>query len=86
MFQSLLKESKFELLPCEGTYFQTARYDEISKQNDVDFCKEMTTKHGVAAIPISVFNDNGLDQKIIRFCFAKKDETLISAAEILCKI
>ena len=85
-FQSLLKGSKFELLPCEGTYFQTAKYNEISMKNDVEFCKELTTKHGVAAIPISVFNENELDQKIIRFCFAKNNETLTSAAEILCKI
>ena len=86
LFRSSLKASKFELLPCEGTYFQTAKYDEISMKNDVEFCKEHTTKYGVAAIPISVFNENELDQKIIRFCFAKNDETLTSAAEILCKI
>lgn len=86
LFRSLLKASKFELLPCEGTYFQTAKYNEISMKNDVEFCKELTTKHGVAAIPISVFNENELDQKIIRFCFAKNEETLTSAAEILCKI
>ncbi len=86
LFQSLLKDSNFELLPCEGTYFQTVNYKAISQQNDVEFCKELAIKHKVAAIPISVFNKSNLDQKIIRFCFAKNDETLISATKILCQI
>jgi methionine aminotransferase len=86
LFQSLLVESKFDLLPCEGTYFQTARYDRISDLDDVNFCKQLTTEHGVAAIPISVFNKSELDNKVIRFCFAKTDETLIEASKKLCKI
>ncbi len=86
LFQSLLKESRFKLLPCEGTYFQTVDYSEISQINDLDFCKELTIKHGVASIPISVFNQSKEDNKIIRFCFAKDDDTLISATQLLCKI
>ena len=86
LFRSLMKGSRFKLLPCEGTYFQTVDYSAISNKNDVDFCKELTLKHGVAAIPISVFNDSKEDRKIIRFCFAKDDETLISATQRLCKI
>ena len=86
LFQSLMHESRFRLLPCEGTYFQTVDYSAISQENDVSFCKELATKHGVAAIPISVFNKNKLDLKIIRFCFAKDEETLTSATERLCKI
>lgn len=86
LFRSLLKDSKFELLPCEGTYFQAAKYDRISDLPDTQFCKELTVKHGVAAIPMSVFNSDGTDNKTIRFCFAKDDETLIKAAEKLCRI
>ena len=86
LFSSLMANSKFELLPCEGTYFQTARYDSISQEEDVVFCERLTREHGVAAIPISVFNANQKDDKIIRFCFAKDDATLIAATEKLCKI
>lgn len=86
LFQNLLSDSRLKLLPCEGTYFQTADYSEISGENDVDFCKRLTIENGVATIPISVFNANGKDNKIIRFCFAKDDNTLTKAAELLCKI
>ena len=86
LFQRLLNGSKFKLLPCEGTYFQTVDYSAISQESDVEFCKTLTTKYGVAAIPISVFNKNGNDQKIIRFCFAKDNQTLISATKKLCAI
>ncbi len=86
LFVSLLANSRFELMPCDGTYFQTARYSDISTESDIEFCKTLTTKHGVAAIPISVFNGNGSDQQVIRFCFAKNQETLHQAAKKLCKI
>lgn len=86
LFVSLLADSRFELLPCDGTYFQTARYSKISNEPDVEFCKTLTTQHGVAAIPISVFNGNGSDQNVIRFCFAKDSETLHQAAKKLCRI
>ncbi|MCH2224165.1 MAG: methionine aminotransferase [Crocinitomicaceae bacterium] len=85
-FRELMKNSKFELLPCEGTYFQTASYANISNATDIEFCKELTRKHKVATIPISVFNADQKDNKIIRFCFAKDDQTLQNAAEKLCKI
>ena len=86
LFQSLIANSRFELLPCDGTYFQTARYSDISQESDVEFCKTLTTKYGVAAIPTSVFNGNGSDQQVIRFCFAKDQETLQQAAKKLCAI
>lgn len=83
LFQSLIAESRFKLLPCDGTYFQLVDYSEISSKSDVDFCVELTKNHGVAAIPVSVFNKNHSDRKHIRFCFAKDDETLKNAAKIL---
>lgn len=86
LFTSLLKESKFKLLPSEGTYFQVADYSDISDEKDGDFCKYLTKEVGVAAIPISVFNASGKDNKLIRFCFAKQEETLIEAAKKLCRI
>jgi methionine aminotransferase len=86
LFQSLLKDSRFELMPCDGTYFQVVNYSGISTQNDVDFAKELITTHGVAAIPISVFYNDATDRHMLRFCFAKTDETLIAAAEKLNKI
>lgn len=86
LFQSLLKNSRFELMPCDGTYFQVVNYNQISTANDVDFAKELITKHGVASIPISVFYNDATDRQMLRFCFAKTDETLIAAAEKLNKI
>ncbi|SEQ09193.1 2-keto-4-methylthiobutyrate aminotransferase apoenzyme [Flavobacterium urocaniciphilum] len=86
LFQSLLKESRFELLPCDGTYFQVVNYKSISDINDVDFATALIQKHGVAAIPISVFYNDHTDRQMLRFCFAKTDETLIAAAEKLCRI
>lgn len=85
-FRFLLKESNFELLPCEGTYFQTARYTAISDKDDVAFCTWLTQEIGVAAIPLSGFFNDGRDYKTIRFCFAKTDETLELAAQRLCTI
>ena len=85
-FRNQLKNSRFELLPCEGTYFQLASYGEISDENDVDFAKRLVLEHGVATIPLSVFNANGEDRKMLRFCFAKDENTIQQAAEKLCKI
>lgn len=85
-FQQLMKDSKFELLPSEGTYFQTARYHAISDLPDVQFCDWLVKEVGVAAIPLSVFYDDHSDFKTVRFCFAKTEDTLIQAAERLCKI
>ncbi len=86
LFQNLIKNSRFELMPCDGTYFQVVNYNQISTKNDVDFAKELILKHGVAAIPISVFYNDATDRRMLRFCFAKTDETLIAAAEKLSKI
>jgi methionine aminotransferase len=85
-FWSLIKETKLELLPCEGTYFQVADYRKISDEDDVSFTKRLVTEFGVAAIPISTFYLNGKDANYIRFCFAKDDETLIKSAECLMKL
>ena len=85
-FRSLLKETKLELLPCEGTYFQVASYANISNEDDLTFTKRLVTEFGVATIPISTFYGNGKDTKCIRFCFAKDDKTLIQAAERLMKL
>jgi methionine aminotransferase len=86
LFKSQLKNSRFKLLPSEGSYFQLVDYSAISTEKDTDFCIRLVKEHGVAAIPLSVFNKDGKDQHLIRFCFAKDDETLIKACEKLCKI
>lgn len=85
-FRTLMQGSKFELLASEGTYFQLAKYNEISNAPDVEFCEKLVKEFGVAAIPLSVFNEDGKDLKLIRFCFAKDNDTLEQAAEKLCKI
>ena len=85
-FREQLKNSRFELLPCEGTYFQLGSYVNVSDESDVDFAKRLVIEHGVATIPLSVFNENGDDRKILRFCFAKDDKTIQQATEKLCKI
>ena len=86
LFQNLIKDSRFELMPCDGTYFQVVNYNQISSKNDVDFAKELIVNHGVASIPISVFYNDATDRHMLRFCFAKTDETLIAAAEKLNQI
>lgn len=85
-FRSLISSSRFELMPCEGTYFQVVSYASISNEADVDFCKRLISEHGVAAIPISTFYADQKDLKLIRFCFAKDNATLEEAAKRLCEI
>ena len=85
-FLSLIEDSRFKVIPCHGTYFQMVDYSAISDESDVEFSKRLTTEHGVASIPPSVFYHRQVDHKVLRFCFAKKDETLEKAAERLCKI
>jgi methionine transaminase len=85
-FRKLMLETKFELLPCEGSYFQMASYANFSDQNDLDFTKTLVTQFGVATIPLSPFYGNGKDTKLIRFCFAKDDDTLINATQRLMKL
>jgi len=86
MFRGLMKDGRLALLPCEGSYFQVAHYGAISQESDVAFCHRLVIEHGVAAIPLSVFNADGRDRQMIRFCFAKDTETLTRAAERLCRI
>lgn len=86
LFRHLIQNSRFKLLESEGTYFQVASFASISEESDLDFTKRLTTEHGVATIPMSVFNANGKDDRLIRFCFAKDENTLIQAAERICKI
>lgn len=81
-FLSLIKNSKFQFTPTEGTYFQLLDYSAVSDMGDIAFAKAMTENHRLASIPISVFMD-GRDPRQLRFCFAKEDEVLIKAAEIL---
>ena len=85
-FRQQLAGSRFELLPCSGTYFQLARYAAISNDADTVFVQHLTRQHGVAAIPVSVFNPDGRDHKVIRFCFAKSEETLAAAGERLRRV
>lgn len=85
-FSKLLQSSRLELLPAQGSYFQTASYRNISDENDVDFAKRLVTQFGVATIPFSVFFKDNTDRKLIRLCYAKDDETLKRAAEKLCQI
>jgi methionine aminotransferase len=86
VFRGLLASSPFSLLPSSGTFFQLADYSAISDLPDRDFAAWLTRQHGVAVIPISVFYEQPPDQRIIRFCFAKNDETLRAAAQRLCAI
>jgi methionine transaminase len=85
-FLDNIKGSSFEPLKCEGSYFQLLSYKGISDQPDVQMADELARKHKIASIPISVFYKDQTDNKILRFCFAKKEETLAKAAEILRKI
>jgi methionine transaminase len=86
LFLSLIENSRFKPLKCGGTYFQMLDYSEISNDDDMAFARWITMEKGVAAIPPSVFYNQRDDNRVLRFCFAKKDETLAAAAEILCKL
>jgi methionine aminotransferase len=86
LFLKLMENSRFTALPCAGTYFQMMDYSTITDEPDLEFARRMTIEYGVAAIPPSVFYHDRLDHKVLRFCFAKKDQTLEQAAEILCRI
>lgn len=85
-FAQAMSTSRFEPLSCSGTYFQLYDYSAISDESDIDFAKRLTTEYGVAAIPISVFYTSKRDEKVIRLCFAKTEETLEKAAELLVKV
>lgn len=85
-FRKLITTSRFEMEPCTGTYFQLLNYKNITDEKDTDFAIRLTKEKGLASIPLSVFYSNQQQQQLLRFCFAKKEETLEKAAEILCKI
>lgn len=86
LFSSLMQKSRFTFSTAGGTYFQLMDYSAIDDQRDDVAFADWLTEQGVAAIPISVFYEHPPAQKLIRFCFAKEDNTLKKAADILCKI
>ena len=90
LFRAGLEQTRFRLLPCEGTYFQTASYADMPGPerdlSEADFCQWLTREHGVAAIPLSAFYGDGFEQKTIRFCFAKQDDTLRAALARLTRL
>jgi methionine aminotransferase len=85
-FRDLLQQTRFQLLPCEGSYFQCASIENITDEKDVDFAKRLTVDFGVAVIPTSAFYLKSSDFRVIRFCFAKKQETLEKAVMRLTKV
>jgi len=85
-FASLMANSRFELLPCRGTYFQLLDYSAISELDDMAFARWLTEEKGIATVPLSPFYQGGSDHKVVRVCFAKDDKTLEQAAEILCQL
>ena len=86
LFREGLAGSRFKLLPSTGSYFQCVDISAISDLNEADFCQWLTREVGVAAIPLSAFYGDGFDQRVVRFCFAKKEETLRAALERLRKL
>ncbi|ONN64022.1 pyridoxal phosphate-dependent aminotransferase [Herbaspirillum sp. VT-16-41] len=86
LFRAGLAATRFELLPSQGTYFQCVKYDAISDLPEAEFCKWLTTEIGVAAIPVSAFYNTPRESGIVRFCFAKKDETLQLALDRLASL
>lgn len=86
LFREGLAKTRFKVLPCQGTYFQCVDYTAISDEPEEAFCRRLTTGTGVAAIPLSAFYAGGFEQRIARFCFAKRDETLALALDRLAKL
>ena len=86
VFTDAMKTSKFKALSSEGTFFQLYDYSALSNLDDITFSKKLTTEHGVAVIPLSPFRNEPSTDKVVRFCFAKKEETLLAAADKLSKI
>jgi len=83
---SLLEGTAFRALPCEGTYFCNFDYSRISDMPDADFTRYLIEEHGLAAIPVSAFYASGKDERVIRLCFAKTEDTLRAAGEALSKL
>ena len=86
LFRAGLQGSRFTLLPSDGTYFQCVRYDAISDQSEAEFARWLTSEVKVAAIPVSAFYSAPKESSVVRFCFAKKDETLRLALERLARL
>jgi len=86
LFRDGLAGTRLRLLPSEGTYFQCVDYSAISERSEEDFCRWLTTDIGVAAIPLAAFYEDGRNQLLARFCFAKRDDTLHSALELLARL
>ncbi len=86
LFRQGLAATRFKLLPSEGSYFQCVDISEVSDKSESDFCRWLTAEVGVAAIPLSAFYGDGFDQKVVRFCFAKRDETLHAALGRLAQL
>ena len=85
-FRDRLRESRFTLLPSSGTYFQSVRYDDITDEKDADYAMRLTRERGIAAIPLSAFYHTPPGHKVLRFCFAKTEQTLFKGTEILRRI
>jgi methionine aminotransferase len=85
-FLGLLRNSRFTWTASPGSFFQLLEYSNISDRPDTEFAEQVLREHGVASIPLSPFCESPIDYRYLRFCFAKRDETLASAAELLCKI
>jgi len=85
-FRGLMKSTRFKLLPCRGTYFQLADFTGISDEPEKEFAVRLIRAHGVAAVPLSPFFENRDNNSLLRFCFAKQEETMNLAAERLAKI
>jgi methionine aminotransferase len=86
LFRAGLAASRFTLLPSDGTYFQCVRYDAISDLGEAEFAEWLTREIKVAAIPVSAFYSQPKESHVVRFCFAKKDETLQLALERLARL
>ena len=86
LFCELLQSSRFSVTPAAGTYFQLLGYSDITDEGDQDYAHRLTMEAGIASIPVSFFNEDSSDQKLLRFCFAKDDENIKRGAEILCQI
>jgi methionine aminotransferase len=86
LFRSLLEQTRFKLLPCKGSYFQCVSYGHLFDEEDTVVASRLITENGVASIPVSAFYIRNTDHRVLRFCFAKKQETLEKAVERLIKI
>jgi len=81
-----ISSSRFKIIPCHGTYFQLLDYSKISDESEMDFATRLITEYGIGTIPVSPFYHQRDENRVLRLCFAKKEETLDKAANIICKI